>query len=417
MYLRRMIGIVLLAAGATSAQTTDTLSLTLQQADKRFLENNLDLLASQYNIALNDAAVVQAKLYPNPVFTADFNVYDPDNQKTFHVDRSGEKAFALEQVILLGGKRKSEIALARQNSNLAKLEFEDLLRNLKYQLHTSFYEVRQQQVVLKKFNEQLKFLDTIISNYEVQVQKGNLPVKEVVRLKAVYLSLNNERAELLSNQAEEMVKLRLLLRTESYVHPLVRENESPALSKMPTRDELLALANEKRPDVKIAALQNDIAGLNLRYQKQQAIPDITLNTSYDQRGGAFNNQVNGGFSIPLPLWNRNKGNIQSARTQTDLARLQQQQKELEVQTEVTSAYDELLRSIREYRKSQQLYNSDFETVFHGVSDNFQKRNISLLEFVDFIESYNESIAELERIKMQLALATEKINFVTTTEVY
>src|SRR5258706_3083422 len=115
----------------------DTLTLSLPQADSIFLHNNLYLLSQQYNIDASEALILQAQAYPNPIFTAEFNSIDRENSELFHVDKTGQKAFALEQLIILGGKRRTEIDIAKQNSLLAQSEFTDLLRNLRLELHNS----------------------------------------------------------------------------------------------------------------------------------------------------------------------------------------------------------------------------------------------------------------------------------------
>jgi len=56
-------------------------------------------------------------------------------------------------------------------------------------------------------------------------------------------------------------------------------------------------------------------------------------------------------------------------------------------------------------------------VYNGMHDNFLKQNISIVEFVDFFESYNESLAEVSRIHKQLALSAENINYTTAYNVY
>ena len=53
----------------------------------------------------------------------------------------------------------------------------------------------------------------------------------------------------------------------------------------------------------------------------------------------------------------------------------------------------------------------------GVNDNFKRRNITILEFVDHVEAYNESLADFERIKKQLAISAAQINYVTATKIY
>ncbi len=394
----------------------DTLSISIRQADKTFLERNLLLVANQYNIGINEALTIQAKLYPNPTFSSDFNAYVPDSNKSFQIGHQGEKAFSIEQLILMGGKRKTQIQIANSNIELARYDFEDLLRNLKFQLHSSFYKILQSEIVLKKYDGQMLLLDSIISNYEIQSKKGNIPVKEVVRLKTVYLELNNTRSEIAQERNDEMSKVRTLLGTTSFINPIVQQDFLDAYS-INSSEKIVDEALQNRPDIKFVQTQQAVSALNLKLQKQLAIPDIAINASYDQRGGAFNDQINSGISMPLPMWNRNSGNIKAARLQIKSSDAMTQQKKMEVKTEAQQAYDDFSRSLKEYKKAQQLYNSDFESVYNGISENFQKRNISLIEFVDFIEAYNQSIAELQRIKTQFAIAAETINYVTSKEIY
>jgi cobalt-zinc-cadmium efflux system outer membrane protein len=72
-----------------SGQSSQTLSL--EECENLFLKNNLMLLARQFNISAREALIIQAKAYPNPVFSADVNVYDPQHKQFLHVDSSGQR--------------------------------------------------------------------------------------------------------------------------------------------------------------------------------------------------------------------------------------------------------------------------------------------------------------------------------------
>jgi cobalt-zinc-cadmium efflux system outer membrane protein len=409
--------IVIILFLSQSVNGQQQLSLTLDKADSLFLKSNLLLLAQQYNIEEQDALIIQAKAYPNPTFTADINVVDPQNNETFHVNKTGEKAFSIEQLIILGGKRKTEINIARQNKKLAELEFDDLLRNLQYQLHANFFQLHQQQIVLEKFDRQLRLLDTLINSYETQSKKGNLPLKDVVRLKSVYLKINSDKSSLATEHYEAQRMMNVLLRSDIYIIPIITPDVYDNFNKILEYNEIKRLALENRPDLKISDEENKLASLNIQLQKRMAIPDVALNGSYDQRGGAFINQTNAGISMPLPLWNLNKGNIRAAQAAGKSSIIFQQQKRVEVEADVQAAWQSMSLSITEYNKVIKYYSEDFDAVFKGVNDNFQKRNISILEFVDFFESYNESLSEFERVRNHLAQSATQINYVTASKVF
>lgn len=395
----------------------DTLKITLQETEKIFLEKNLLLLAKQYDIEAADALLMQAKLYPNPTFTASLNLIDPENNKILHIGNTGQKEFVLEQMIILGGKRRSEILIARKNKELAQADFNDLLRNLQYQLRSSYFNVYQQNLILSTYQQQIQVLDSMIVAYEQQTQKGNIPARDVVRLKAISLKIHQERSSIIRDLIEENQKLQIVLQTSAIIQPVVDENLPKTLQNLPKYAELVEIALQNRSDLKLLELESELASMRLRLQKQLVTPDMALNLAYDQRGGAFVNQINVGVALPLPLWNRNKGNIKLAEISHKTSRTLKEQKKKEIETEVLAAWQNMQKNIFMYEKSEQIYSKDFEQVFEGVKANFRKRNISLLEFVDFFESYNESLAEHKRIQVQLIQSAVFINFVVFSNIY
>lgn len=417
MYVRRGMLVAALLFLSCHIYAQDTLRLTVNDADKLFLQNNLQLIAAKLNVSIQQAAEVQAKLYPNPNVTVEVNAVDPQNNKYFNVGAAGEKMLGIEQLILTGSKRKYQVAIVKKNTAYAQLLMEDVMRDLRQQLHTSLYSVHFDELTLIKYNNQLALLDTIISSYQVQVDKGNISVKELVRLKSVYLALNNERTELLQNIEQEQADLRILLQTESYVKPNISTADWDRYQKIVAVAELEQTAINNRPDAKMAEVSIGIADLNLKYQKSLAVPDLTLGSGYDQRGGAFNNQVDVSLGMQLPFWNRNQGGIKSAKYQQQTAKVQQEISTNQIKSEVIAAYNNLKHSLEEYNKYKVMYNADFNNVLSGMTDNFRKRNISIIEFVDYFEAYNVSLAAINRAKKQVAICAENINYTTASSVY
>lgn len=416
MKLKTVLATVILGL-SISANSQDTLKINLQQADSIFQRNNFSLLASSMNIEAQKAQIIQAKVYPNPIFTVDLNVYDPENNKAFHVGPSGQKGFQLEQLILLGGKRKSEIEMAKTNSQIAELEFQQLLLQLKFRLHSDLFSMGQIQALLQRYSQQLELLESLVAAYEIQAQKGNIPLKDVVRLKGAYLNLNNNRADLLKDYFQTQSSIQTLLQTNAVVKFEFNESDIEKYIQQNAVEELKNEAFRSNPELQIIQSNKILAEQYLQYQKRLAVPDINIITSYDQRGGAFNNQFNAGFAIPLPLWNRNRGNIKASQYKIKEADYNVQSMQNEITSNIQNAFQLYLQSVIEYQKSTALYNADFEVTVNGMTENFQKRNVSLIEFMDFFEAYNETLNELTRIKTQLVISAERINLLTGKAIY
>ncbi|MFT3946909.1 MAG: TolC family protein [Agriterribacter sp.] len=417
MHILKIVPLLLLLVSGTARAQQDTLNINLQQADSIYLINNFYLLAASMNVEASKAQVIQAKLYPNPVFTAEINAYDPENKKVLHVGRSGQKLVQIEQLLLLGGKKKAETNIAKTNAKIVELEFEQLARQLKFRLHKDLFTIGQQQLLLARYDSQLALLNTLLTAYQVQADKGNVPLKDVVRLKGAYMKLNNDRAALLKDFFEAQSSLQALLQTSSIVHFLFSEEAIEKYIKLKSLKEIKEAALQYQPDVLIMQHNKILAEQNFHYQKRLGIPDINLFSSYDQRSGAFNNQVNAGISIPLPLWNKNQGNIRSSQLQIQEAEYNVMALQNAIAADVQNAYLVYTETIAEYRKAHTLYNEDFEITVKGMTDNFQKRNVSIIEFIDFFEAYNDVLTELSRIKTQLVISGEQLNLLIGKDIF
>ncbi|MFH6998914.1 TolC family protein [Flavobacterium sp. FlaQc-57] len=386
-------------------------TVTLQDCESQFLKNNLFLLASQYNIDASKALTIQAKIWDNPMISAELNAYNPERNQYFDIGKEGQKAFGIEQLIYLGGKKRNEIKLAQTNEKLAELQFNDLLRTLKLQLRKSFFTVYYNTKSLETTDKQLVHIEDLINSYSVQAQKGNIPLRDVVRLQSLYLNFKNERMEVVNDNIEEQANLKLLLNSSENIIPNVTSDEFNKYTKTIPFDlktfEDEAIAN--RPDY--LSKQKDIEAneINVKWQKSLSIPDITVGATYDQRSGAFNKEANLTLGIPLPLWNKNKGNIKYAQTILEQSKVEKQNFDLQLQTEITSAWNKWDESRKNYVVIKPTVNSDFEAVYNGILTNFQKRNISLLEFTDFMESYNQAQIQVNELKKKVVLSGEELN--------
>ncbi|MDQ1166008.1 TolC family protein [Flavobacterium sp. SORGH_AS_0622] len=394
-------------------------TVTLQDCESQFLKKNLFLLASQYNIDASKALTIQARIWDNPTLSAELNAYNPERDKYFDIGKDGQKVFAVEQLIYLGGKKRNEVRLAQANEKLAELQFNDLLRTLKLQLRKSFFTVYYNTKNLENTDKQIVHIENLINSYSVQAQKGNIPLKDVVRLQSLYLNFKNERMEVVNDNIEEQANLKLLLNETENVIPVVSKDDSDKYLKTIPFDlegfEDQAIAN--RPDYLAKQKEIDANELNVKWQKSLSVPDITLGANYDQRSGAFNNEANLTVGIPLPLWNKNKGNIKYAQTILEQSKIEKQNFELQLQTEITSAWTKWDESRQNYAVIKPTVNSDFEAVYNGMLTNFQKRNVSLLEFTDFMESYNQAIIQLNELKKKVVLAGEELNSTVNKDLF
>ena len=415
--MRKSVFILLLFSNLIVYAQSDT-SLTMKDCERIFLANNLNLLASKFNVDEAKAAVIQAKLWDNPSFQASFNAYNPERKKYFDIGSSGEKAFSIQQLILLGGKKRNEVEIAKTNGQIAELEFTDLLRNLKLQLRQSYFEIYFDNLSFDAVSKQMNNLDSLISSYKKQVDKGNISPKDLVRLQSLYLNFKQQKSDLYNSILQNKNDLELMVGTKNIV-PQPNEEELNVYTKkeLPSVESLQATALQQRSDYLITSKQLETSNLNLRLQKSLAVPDVNLGLGWDQQGSTFMNAVTLSVGVPLPLFNRNQGNIKMASAQIKVANTNKQYQAEKIKAEVALCYKKWKDAYENYELLTPSAVQNFKLVEDGVLTNFKHGNMSLIEFTDFTESYNQTLMQYYKFSRTLFDSCEQLNFTTNSTIF
>jgi len=393
--------------------------MSLKESEQQLQKNNLLLLAEQFNITAAQAAVIQAKIWEQPYVMVDINAINPQQNRYFDIGTRGQKGISIQQLIYLGGKKKNEVEFAKSTVGIAELQFAQLLRNLKYELAKTFYDLYFDKQILGTIESQIEILDTLLVNYNVQSSKGNIALKEVVRLQSLSLNLKNDRNNLLKRIYNTQETFSLLTGFMEPVQPIVEESLliNSFLNKKILKDSILVLTLENNLDYLTAIKISESQELYVKWQKSLQVPDITTGANYDQRGGAFVNQVNLTLGVPLPLWNKNKGNIKIAEAQFQQTKLSKEFKKLELEAQVENYWSTWVQQQSQLKSIHKSTTDNITEVYTGMVNNFQKRNITMLEFTDFMESYNLTTIQINEIKKAWILASMGLNYITGKEIF
>lgn len=412
-----------LCSGSIWAQyIQDTLRLDLPQAEALFVKNNLQLIAQKYSVDSAKANLITAKLYDNPEFDFSSGFYNQVSKKFFdYSDDNREIAMQLSQLIKTAGKRSKNIALAKTGIAITEYEFSDLMRNLQYTLRNDFYNIYYLQETQKAYAIEINSLQKTTSAFADQVKKGNIAQKDVLRMQSQLYTLQAELATLQNTIDDVQSEFKLLLRAKSmtYVVPLFEPKEvmeKSLLSNTPYQS-LVDSAYQNRYDLKIANTNITLSQQNLALQKALAVPDLTLNAGYDRLGSYVQNYNSVGIGIPLPIFNRNQGNIKQARIGIQSSKTQLQGLQDIVESQIANAYIGAVRAERLIESFDPKFEADFSTLISEVSKNFEKRNISILEFIDFYDSYKQNVVQLNTLRYNLISQLEQLNFTTGTRIF
>ncbi|WP_045686920.1 TolC family protein [Hymenobacter sp. AT01-02] len=397
----------------------DTLTLTLPQAEQQFVQNNLLLLAQRYNVSAAEAQILQARLWDNPTISIEQNTYNPQTRKVLDVTKTGNSIVQVQQLFAIAGRRKAAANVAQQNALVEQFTFQELLRTLRYQLRSTFYDLYYKQQSVSVYDQEVASFQRTVSLYQGQYEKGNIALKEVIRLKAFLFQLRNERQTLLNDIAAEQADLRTLMRDTSgaYYMPQADGNRLKALSLTDrTEAQLIDSAQVNRADLKArqAAVQQQTQ--NLRLQRALAAPDLAVGYVYDRAGNYIQNYNALTLGVAVPIFNRNQGNIRTAQNQIEVSKAQFNQQQLQVQNDVQEAW-------RLARQNDQLYQgtdretSDFNRLMRGIDESYAKRNLTIVEFLDFYESYKNNLVQLNALRANRVRAFEQLNYAVGRPVF
>lgn len=398
----------------------DTLRITLPQAENIFLKNNIALIVQRYSIDSARAAVITAKLYDNPEFGVSTAFYNPATRKFFDLSKENrEIAMQYSQLIRTAGKRNKAIALANTGAQLTEYQLYDLLRTLKFTLRNSFYNIYYLQQTQRVYDVEINSLKQIAAAYDAQVQKGNIAEKDFLRIQSQLYTLQAELVNLQNSIDDAQSEFKLLLRAAAtvYVVPQVStdvgRDRQLLVSNVPYAT-LLDSAYANRYDLKAAQTAITYNRQNLSLQKALAKPDVTVQAAYDRLGSFVRDYNNIGLGFAIPIFNRNQGFIKQAELGVRSSEAVAQSAADVVQSQVANVYLGAVRAEKLLASFDARFEPTQDRLLQAVTENFQKHNISLLEFTDFYDAYKQNVVQLNNLRFGRVSQLEQLNYTIGT---
>jgi cobalt-zinc-cadmium efflux system outer membrane protein len=396
---------------------TDTLKINFPDAEKQFIENNLSLLAQKYNVDASKALIQQAKLWDNPTLSTDQNIHDGSTNKFFNHSNGGGQVFVqLNQVFTTAGKRGKQVKVAEDDAKVQEAAFNDLMRNLRYNLQLDFSQLGSLNAQQAVYQNEIKAATDLVNAIQKSFDVGNTSAKDLIRLKALLFGLQNDMVENNRQINDLQTELKTLLQTKetTFVQPII--NDKPTETADLDVQSLITQALTNRPDYLSNQYQLSSATHNLAYQKALAVPDVTLGVSYDQNSSYAPHYYGLQIGFPIPLFNRNQGNIKSAQYNIKSQESTLKQSEFQLKNDVVAAVNQYKLNIQLFSTQQIAFNEQYDKLFGAMLKSFQQRQISLVEFVDFFDTYKDTKLKILQQQFNLQKAIADLNFAVGTTV-
>ena len=417
----KVVLVAMLACAPASpafAQRAGPTSITLDEAIQMALQHNHNMLAARTTIQQSEAEETTANLRPNPTLFADWeylplgspakqnpNLY-PGVSTNDYLKNNTEADIGLSYLMERGKKRQHRLQAARDITAQTRSLVTDNERGLAFNTASLFVNVQLAESSLELADKDLKSFQKTVDLGQLRYDKGAISEDDYLKIKLQLLQFETDyqQAELAKVQA--LSDLRQLLGYESVSadYDVTGPFDYQPLKGNLEDFQLKALQN--RPDLRAA--QQGVTAAKSQYELQRAIgkQDVTVQGNYSHVNGI--NAASFLGSIPLPLFNRNQGEI--ARTRIAITQAQEQEKATNGQalTDVRDAYEGLRVSDR----IVQLYRSGYLDVAQKDRDiaeyAYQRGAVSLLDFLDAERNYRATQLAYRQALASYLLALEQM---------
>ena len=396
-------------------------TLTMEQAVEEATQNNLGLLAQRMNLTIAEAALITAKLRPNPVVSFSSDHLDLLGSG-FNRQNSGgpaEISWRVDAVVERGNKRQLRMETAEYARKIAEAQLLESIRTLKLAVSQACIDVIQAKANLALASDNLRTFEEVVRINDRRVKAGSIAPLELTRSRVAMLQFRGslKRAEL--ELATAKTKLQGLLgRKTPFDEFDIRGELKVPLHGEPDLSQLQERALAARPDVVALARTQARSQSELRLQLAQAKVDFTYGVEYRRQQGlnGRSNSLGFFFSAPLPLYNRNQGEIARVRAAQDQILREAQALRAQALTEVKTAYQEF-RSARDLVESIE---RDLLKLAEQARDTavyvYRSGASSLIEFLDAQRAFNETMQSYHEAQGTYRRAILRLNTAVGDEV-
>lgn len=380
-------------------------SLTLNEAINSALTSPTALmLDEQVNEAR--AQVLQAHLGPNPRLFLQSEDIRPWDSQFSYTSQTEDYAY-LTQTLELDRKRHKRVGVAQADLRISETERELRRQLLIAGVAASYWKAVSAQSIVALLHTDLAEVEEIVRYHKHRVDAGAMRGVDLIRVQIerdrVYLSLQTAQRDAAIARAELFRQI-----GQQDFSSIQLTGDVSTVRALPPIDVEIALS--RRLDLKVAVDQLASAQENVRLQQAVAVPDIDLSAGYKRNSA--NNTLYFSSNIPLPVRNRNQGEIDRARAQVRLAEDQVRQTEIAARSDIDTAsiaYQQELEIVQQTLPDLREHARQNLSI---MTEAYRIGGVDLLRYIDAERTEIDveinalrTLAEFQQIAVRLQIAT------------
>lgn len=382
--------LIALSAGAAFAQALpaaqDTVNsglqaeaatlLTLQKAIALALDGNLDLAVARREIEATQGQVIQGQARPNPELA-----YLLEDQRA----QTRTQSVQINLPIEMGGKRAARITAAERGRDIAAEELNVRRVEVRAAVIAAFFETlaAQERAALAQASADLarRATDAVAK----RVAAGKVSPVEETKARVAEAGVRVELTQAQSEQRSARARLASLLGANPprFTQVAGSVDELPVIPFLDDIQQRLSASSALRR----ARLEVERRRSLVDVERSKQTPDITVSLGVKRPNELQRNQLMLGVSVPLPLFDRNQGNLLEALKREDKARDELQALNVRLDTEVLQARERLASVRGEIDVLQREVLPGAKSAYNAATVGFENGKFNFLEVLDAQRTY------------------------------
>ena len=400
----RTPGAVLTATSETDMATTD--AITLEQALTLALMQSPELETFSHAVLAAEARFDQAKLLPNPKVKVGASEFD----RTGTGFDTSEIEVVLGQRLELGGKRGWRARVAEARGELAGWDYERKRLDVFTETTQRFTAVIASQRRVELAKSAVVLAEQTSRAVEERVKAGKEPPLQATKAAA---ELEMARLDALETETRLAVSRRKLAAMWGSEQPHFKEvvgDFDSVLDSLPSH-ETLRLQLSSNPDLARGDTELKLRQAELASEKAAQVPDLEASIGLQRFEEDGTDSLAFGIGVPLPLFDRNQGNIAAAKHNLAREEAVRRSTESALSVELAQAHGALRSAQGRALTLRSKIVPAREKAFEGTREGYRRGKFGFLDMldaqrglfvargalVDALSDYHASVAEIQRI--------------------
>ncbi|MHC4617795.1 MAG: TolC family protein [Planctomycetota bacterium] len=381
--------------------------VTLQQALAVALMHNPELRAFSWEVRAAEARQLQAGLMPNPEFEVEVEGAGGSGERSGF--DGAETTILLSQSIELGNKRTRRTELAALEKQLTGWDYEGKRLDVFTEVSKAFVEVLAEQERVELAEDVVRLSREVLSTVRQRVEAGKDSPVEQTKGQVALANAEIELEKTKSNLESARKRLSATWAGRSAVFEKAA-GELDSTVPVPSFDELADLIG-RNPDIARWAVEMDQRRAAVELARANAIQDVKVGGGMQRFNKTGDNAFVFGVAIPIPLFDRNQGNILEAGHKLAKAKAESQAVETRIHAGLAQEYAKLSSAFQEATDLRDKVLEGAQSAFDAASEGYRAGKLGFLDvldaqrtlfeakakYIDALAAYHGAKADVERL--------------------